>query len=93
MDASKVLPTLVIFTISAMMVFSILPAMADPRGPDPDGNFWECGGEQPSGPWAHVFTNGNIVLEAKDKNENFWVCTNSLAGGPNLIVVDDRKRA
>ena len=91
MGREKVLLTIIVFSISAMMIFSILPAMADPRGPE--GNKWECGGESPKGPWRHVFTNSNPLLEVKDKNENFWVCTNSFAGGPHLIVVDDRKRA
>ena len=91
LGTGKVIPTLVIFTISVMMIFSILPVIADPRGPDKDGKMRLCGGEIPNGPWDHVAINGEQDRIDADKNENGWVCTNQMS--TNQVIIDDHRPA
>jgi len=87
MGTGKILPTIIVFSITAMLIFSILPAMADPKE-DPDGKFWLCPGEEPKGPWKHIPVNG---FESVDKNNNGWVCSNQ--NSANGVVIDDRRPA
>ena len=75
----KVLLTIVIFSISIMMIFSILPAMALHAG---DGS--KCPGE-PRSPWEHISSSNPNV----DKNGNGFIC--NLETGRVIIQIDDLK--
>jgi len=80
MGTGKVLPTLIILSISAMMIFSILPAMAHISTPE-----GICPGEQgDKSPWhKHLVEKPG---EEGDANKNGHVCHNHNAA----IVRDDR---
>jgi len=81
MGIGKVLPTLVILIISAMMIFSILPAMAH------DISGWMCPAEGKS-PWEHRETlNPDEAAVDTNGNGNGFICAN--ANGATLKIMDD----
>jgi len=83
MGMSKILPTLFLFAVSAMMIIAILPANAM-HGVGPEG---DCG----PGPWTYATveqaerTNPNAA--DKDRNGNDHVC---VLDKNTSVVRDDR---
>jgi len=101
MGIGKVLPTLVILSISAMMVFSLLPVYAHnpppppalpPGGTDDGFPHGTC-----NGPWGGPFsieevlvlTSGTVDATAKDRNLNHHVCVKASPGANGGVQVKD----
>ena len=85
MGIGKVLPTLVILSISAMMVFSLLPVYAH----NPGSSHGHCTGQW-EGPFTIAFVDDKTGESniSKDKNENGFLCI-KLGGKDGLQVKDD----
>jgi len=82
MGTGNVLLTLVVFGIAVMMMFSILPAMADHVIGKPAGT---CPGA-PNSPWE-LFEVNQGPSKDKDKNGNGHVCQNMKQ---RSVFIDDR---
>ena len=81
MGTGKVLATIVIFSIAAMMVFSILPAYAEHS----ESHNGACKG--PAWDPVLLFPESPTVQKDKDRNNNGWIC--SKQGGPNGFMFKD----
>jgi len=79
----KVLPTVVILGVVAMLMFSILPVMAEhsipPKGVCP-------GGPSGNSPWDFRQLDHENIGQTPDANGNGWTCVNEKAN----IEKDDR---
>ena len=83
MGIGKVLPTLVVFSILLMMVFSLLPAYAHPGNTSDHG---EC--PTKFGSPVGVTEVPGTDFSSKDKNGNGHVCVKINNGG-HIVVIDD----
>ena len=77
MGTGKVLPTIIIFSIAAMMVFSLLPVYADNVDGSSDGKtHGKCNGGGWNGPFsiAEIINTFNVDPSRNDRNGNDHVC-------------------